>query len=159
MGVLGGFQAPQTPKPPHIALEPKRISRHPYMAWKYSLCSFQRTQDHWNIHQTPGDIPVWSCGSLFINIRCKMTHGPQFVKNLKTGFILDPEVFFHQIFGSWCGFEYNFSPVIQILNPEHVPTCPHGHFSVKYSIYNRIFNVFQWPPHLKNSYSWSNCTQ
>jgi hypothetical protein len=72
-----------------------------------------------------------------------MTLKSKYIKKLKNGIILDPAVFFPQIFDRWCRIAYSFSPAMQIINPEHVPTCPHGHFSVKYSIYNRIFNVFQ----------------
>ena len=88
-------------------------------------------------------------------------------QKLKYGFILDPEVFFLQIFDSCCGIAYSFCPAKQIINPKHVPTCPQGHFSVKSSIYNIIFNennasntgkeyieLFKWksmPPTLKNS--------
>jgi hypothetical protein len=134
-------------------------SIHYFCSRKALNCAFKCTQDHWNIHRTPGDIPVWRSR---VNIYQHFIYNDPRVtiyQKLKHGFILDPEVFFLQIFDSWCGIAYTFSPAIQIINPEHVPSCPQNHFSGKYSIYNRIFNVFQCRPHLKKSYSCSNALE
>ena len=49
-----------------IALGPQIITYWAWNQWKYALCSFQCTQDDWNIPQSPGDIPVWGCGSQFV---------------------------------------------------------------------------------------------
>jgi hypothetical protein len=57
------------------------------------------------------------------------------LKKLEFWFFLHPEVFLHQIFDSWCGIVYTFSPAIQIIYPAHDPPYPQDHFSLFPSIF------------------------